>query len=138
MTHQTNALPNERQRTMFGLLMAGGEYLKATELAAILGQKKGTTSANISYFMNELEILDYDAGGYYRLTPGREAEAMSYFKWGRDAFAPPTLLDSAREAVLKLPEFIAYVELMGYDMPDPADVAERVGDILAERRKEFR
>lgn len=109
MTHRTDAPPNESQKVMLALLLQRREFRHYTSIADCFDQNENTVSSTLSKFRNELNLLDYDNGGYYRLTPGRELEAWGYVFYGRDAFET-TLRESAKEALLSRPEVTAYLE----------------------------
>ena len=109
MTHRTNAPPNESQKVMIALLHQGNEFRHYTRIANYFGQKENTVNSVLSKFRNELELVDFDDGGYYRLIPGRELEAWGYVYYGWDAFET-TLRKSAAEALRNRPEVTAHLE----------------------------
>ncbi|WP_435180481.1 hypothetical protein [Halorussus sp. AFM4] len=113
---------------MLALLLQRREFRHYTEIADCFGQNENTVSSTLSKFRNELNLLDYDNGGYYRLTPGRELEAWGYVLYGRDAFKT-TLRESAKEALLNRPEVTAYLESI-----DPSGMSKED----QQRLKEFR
>jgi hypothetical protein len=109
MTHRTDSPPTEKQKAMLTLILRSDEFLTAPEVADHFGQNVSTVRGAISEFKNKLGILDYDAGGYYRLVPGRELDAWAYYYYGWDAF-DVELRQSAADAVLARPEVRSYLE----------------------------